>query len=168
MNLSTNNSVNNLPNSIRCCPFCSASCHVTFEGINPLLFGVQCRCCRASIPATHTEYQDAVRAWNRRSGLAMLGGKATRGLRSRRKLAAARRNLKKARQTRQQNRTWRAVDAAYATLKPFREQELALAEASVARDRAELKALEPKIMSHPLLRKFYEELILKRDSRAGA
>ena len=96
--------------------------------------------------------------------MAALGGKATKGLRSRRKLVAARRNLKKARQARQLNRLRQEFEAAYVVLKPYREKQLAEMEAAIARDRAELKLLEPKIMQHPLLRRYYEEVILKQES----
>ncbi len=149
MNLSTKNFVSNSINSIRCCPFCGTSAHVFWVGLNPLTYGVRCRSCGASIPAIHTEYQDAVRAWNRRSGLAMLGGRATRGIRSRRKLAAARRNLKKARQTRQLNRLRQAEEVIYARLRPYRQQETAIIEAAVAGSRAELAILEPRIRQYP-------------------
>src|SRR5208283_956460 len=98
------------PRSICCCPFCSAGGHLTFCGLNPVRYGVQCRGCGASVPARHASQQDAISVWNRRSGLATLGGKATKGLRSRRKLAAAKRNLRKARQTRQLNRLRHGVE----------------------------------------------------------
>ena len=167
MDQDTYNLVNGL-NSILPCPFCSGSCHVTFKGINPVLFGVQCRNCGASIPARHAQYKDAVRAWNPRSGLAAMGGRATRGIRSRRKLAAARRNLKKARQVRQINRLRQGIEAAYTALKPYRQREFAMAEAALAQERAELKILEPKIMSDPLLRQIYTELILQQEVHADA
>jgi hypothetical protein len=97
-----------------------------------------------------------------------MGGRATRGIRSRRKLAAARRNLKKARQVRQINRLRQGIEAAYTALKPYRQREFAMAEAALAQERAELKILEPKIMSDPLLRQIYTELILQQEVHADA
>lgn len=124
-------------------------------GLNPVLYGVRCRDCAASIPAKHPNIKDATRAWNKRSGLASVGGKATKGIRSRRKLAAARRNLKTARQ-------WKLVrlrvETAYATLRPYRVQELAKLEATAAEDRAWLQEREPLIMADPVLRQLYDLL----------
>jgi hypothetical protein len=150
------------PHSIRCCPFCSGGGHLTFCGLTPTRYGIQCRNCGASVPARHASHQDAIRAWNRRSGLAMLGGRATKGLRSRRKLAAARRNLKTARQ-------WKLirqrVETAYTAIKPYREKQLAETEAAIAADRAWLKEREPLILANPVLRTMYESLT-KRDAPA--
>src|SRR5712664_2606994 len=109
----------------------------------PVLYGVRCRNCGASIPATHAESKNAIRLWNRRSGLATLGGKATRGKVSRRKLAAIRRNLKKARETRQLSRLRRMAETAYATLRFYRQQERELIEAEVAKSPAELNTMGP-------------------------
>jgi hypothetical protein len=160
----TKSFVNDLARSIRCCPFCSAAAHVSFEGISPMRFGVRCRSCGASVPVRHASQDDAVRAWNQRRGLATVGGKATRGIRSRRKLAAARRNLKTARK-------WKLirqrVEAAYTALKPYRQKQLAEMEAAVAADRAWLKEKEPLILADPLLAKFYREFILKEKPAPG-
>lgn len=165
MNSSIHNFENDLLNTIRCCPLCSATCQLTFKGINPLLFGVHCRSCGANIPATHPKCQDAISAWNRRSGLAMLGGRATKGLRSRRKLAAARRNLRTARK-------WKLirqrVEAAYTTLKPLRAAELAEMEAALAADLAWLKEREPVILADPVLRQVYDLLPSRRVSVVNA
>jgi hypothetical protein len=136
-----------------------------FKGINPLLFGVHCRSCGANIPATHHKCQDAISAWNRRSGLAAMGGRATRGIRSRRKLVAARRNLKMARQ-------WKLirqrVEAAHTALKPLRAAELAEKEAALAADLAWLKEREPVILADPVLRQLYDLLPSRRASAAIA
>jgi hypothetical protein len=87
-------------------------------------YGVQCRTCGASIPAIRPKSQDAIRAWNRRLSLARLGGKATRGLRSGRKLAAALCNLKKGQsQVRQVNKLRQGAEAAFTELAPYRERE---------------------------------------------
>lgn len=126
------------------------------------MYGVKCRDCGASIPAVHTEYRYAVGAWNRRSGLAKLGGESTCGLKSARKLAAARRNLKKAREVRQLNRMRQEIEAAYAVIKPYRQQESARMEAAIAKSRAEIAALEPVIRFYPDLSEMLDELKLRR------
>jgi len=130
-----------------------------------LLFGVHCRSCGANIPATHYKCQDAISAWNRRSGLAAMGGRATRGIRSRRKLAAARRNLRTARK-------WKLirqeVEAAYTAIKPVRAAELAEMEAAVAADRAWLQKREPMILADPALRQLYDLLPSRRASAVNA
>jgi hypothetical protein len=74
-----------------------------------------------------------------------------KGLRSKRKLAAARRNLKKARQARQLNWLRHGVEVAYATIKPYRQQELAESKAAFAASMAELAVLEPLIRQNPYL-----------------
>lgn len=139
---------------------------MTFSGLNPVRHGVQCRNCGASIPATHPKCQDAISAWNRRSGLAMLGGRATRGIRSRRKLEAARDNLQKARQARKLNRLRHGVEVAYAAIKPYRQQQLAESEAAVAESRDELAILGPKIVKDQILRRLHA-LLSKRDVPAA-
>jgi hypothetical protein len=126
-----------------------------FVGLDPLLYGVHCRSCGASIPARHLDSQDAILAWNRRSGLASLGGKATKGLRSPRKLAAARRNLKIARKWKMIRQK---VETARAVIKPYRQKELAEMEAAVAKDQAWLREREPAILADPQFRQIYEVL----------
>jgi hypothetical protein len=103
------------------------------------LYGVKCRNCGASIPTTHATAKEAISVWNRRAGLAAVGGKATKGLRSRRKIAAAKRNLKKARQVRQLNRLRVEGEAAYTKLQEYRTVERAELEAALAADQAFLK-----------------------------
>ena|SRR5208337_4746276 len=153
------------PRSICCCPFCAAPAHITWVGLNPLLLGVRCRNCGANIPATHPKCQDAIRAWNRRSGLATLGGRATRGIRSPRKLAAAQRNLKTARK-------WKLirqrVEAAYNALKPYRQKQLAEMEEALAADRAWLQEREPLILADPILRQLYDLLPNRRVGATSA
>ena len=158
MNSITNKSEIVLPNSLGCCPFCAGSSHINWVGLNPLLYGVTCRNCGASIRAIHPKKEDAIRAWNRRSGLASIGGRATRGNRSRRKLAAARRNLKTAREVRKLNRMRATVEAAYASIKPYRDQELTEMEAASAENRAWLKEREHLILADPRMRSMYELL----------
>lgn len=158
VNPSTQNIVNNSIGSVRCCPICAGPAHISWEGLDPLLYGVRCRDCGASIPAIHRRSNDAIQVWNRRSGLAAVGGRATKGLCSPRKLAAARRNLEKAREVRQLNRLRQSAEATYAALKPLREQERRLIEARLAESRAELATLEPLIKQDPELSAMLEWL----------
>jgi hypothetical protein len=155
VNPDTNSTANNALNTIRCCPFCAATCHLTYAGINPLLYGVHCRSCGANIPATHPKSQDAISAWNRRSGLAAMGGRATRGIRSPRKLAAARRNLKVARQWKQIRQQ---LEIARTVIKPFEQKLLAKIAEDGANDRAWLKERESAILADPTLRGIYQML----------
>ena len=89
------------------------------------------------------------------------GGKATRGVSTWRKRRSSRRNLRIARRKKKLKWIRTKCEALYWKLKPFREAELAEAEAALAQSHAELKQLEPKILADPLLARFYRELILK-------
>lgn len=145
-------------NLVCCCPFCASSAHVTWEGLDPLFYGVTCRNCGASIPRTHATASEAISVWNRRSGLATLGGKATAGLRSPQKLEAARRNLKKAREVRQLNRIRAEAEAAYNQLQYYRKVERADLEGLRAEDVAWFEEREDVIMADPVLRTLYQSL----------
>jgi len=94
-----------------------------------------------------------------------MGGRATRGIRSRRKLAAARRNLKTARQWK---RIRQSVESAYTALKPLRAAELAEMEAAVAEDRAWLQEREPMILADPVLHHLYDLLPSRSASAVNA
>jgi Restriction alleviation protein Lar len=163
MSFCTHEFVNDLAGPIRCCPFCSATGHLTFRELSPVRYGIQCRTCGASIPAIHPTSQAAILVWNQRRGLASSGGKATRGKCSRRKLAAARNNLKKARQVRQVNRLRNGAEAAFKALQPHRQREREWIEAQLAESRAELVDLEPLIKKDPQL----SELLGLLNSRQG-
>ena len=169
MNPSTHNFENDITNpKIFCCPFCAASAHLTWVGLNPVMYGVVCRNCGISSKTIHTRVQDAVRVWNRRSGLATMGGRATRGNRSKRKLAAAKRNLKRAREQKKLKWIMNRCEAIYWQLKPFREAEIAEAEAGMAEDLARLKEKEPLILAYPDTRDLYEFLLSRRAAAAAA
>ncbi len=145
-------------NRIVCCPFCAGPAHVIWQGLHPPLYGIKCRNCGASIPASYATTTEAISAWNRRAGLARLGGKSTAGIRSRRRVAAARRNLKKARHVRQFNRLRAEGEAAYTTLQEYRAVERAELEAAVADDQVFLKQRENVILADPVLRTLYQSL----------
>ena len=154
-------------NRIVCCPFCAGAAHVIWQGLRPSLYGVKCRNCGASIPASRATAGEAISAWNRRSGLARRGGEATKGIRSRRKVAAARRNLKKARQVRQFNRLRiAAAEAAYTTLQHYRKMERDELEAAMDRDRAWIEERKDVILADPVLRSMYELLPSKSSLKA--
>ena len=82
-------------------------------------------------------------------------------IRLRRRVAVARRNLKKARGVRQFNRLRGKAEAAYAKLQQYRAVERAELEASYAKDRAWFKEREDVKMAHPVLRDMYELLLPK-------
>ena len=127
---------------IRPCPFC---------GSEDLLvsvhdrYGVQCAC-GASLQPSHRTLVEALIRWNKRSGgAAAAGGRATKGLCSRRKLAAAKRNLKKARYARLVIRLKVKTAAAIAQLRPYREAEQLRLEGSAGGCRSRLAALLPQV-----------------------
>jgi hypothetical protein len=155
-------------NLIVCCPFCAGPAHVIWQGLHPLLYGVRCRNCGASIPTTRTTAKEAISIWNRRAGLASRGGRATAGIRTRRKLVAARRNLKKARQVRQRDRLRTAAEAAYATLQQYRQMERAELEAAMGRDRAWIEERKDLILADPALRSMYELLLSKTSVKTSS
>lgn len=155
-------------NLIVCCPFCAGPAHVIWQGLRPLLYGVRCRNCGASIPTTRTTAKEAISIWNRRSGLASRGGKATAGIRTPGKLSAARRNLEKARQVRQLNRLRASEETAYTTLQQFRQMERAELEAAMERDRTWMEERKDAILAHPTLRSMYEVLLSKSSAKASS
>jgi len=158
MSPSTIDPVNNLANSICCCPLCAGTAHISWAGLDPLLYGVGCRDCGASIPAIHLNRQDAVRLWNRRKGLAALGGKATAGKCSRLKRISCRRNLKRGREAKQLKRLRTEFEAKMRLLRSARAVERAEMQAARAENWAWLKANEENIMADPTLRRMYELL----------
>ena len=84
-----------------------------------------------------------------------MGGRATRGIRSPRKLAAARRNLKVARQWKQIRQQ---LEIARTVIKPFEQKLLAKIAEDGANDRAWLKERESAILADPTLRGIYQML----------
>lgn len=90
--------------------------------------------------------------------MATVGGKATAGIRSRRKLAAAMRNLKKARHVRKLNRLRAKAEVAYTTLQHYRNPERVELEAAIAEDRVFFKQREDLILGDPVLRSVYQLL----------
>ena len=166
MSANTNNIVNNFLNSIRCCPFCAATGHLTFRGLSPVLYGVQCRSCGANIPANRAKSQDAIQAWNRRRGLASAGGKATKGIMTRKKHRSCRRNLRIARREKKMKSIRAEGEVLYWKLKELRAVERAEMQAERAENLAWLKQREPQIMADPALRQLYESL-KKRDVPAA-
>jgi hypothetical protein len=148
MKSSTLNFANDAVNRIRCCPFCAGSAYEIWFDLKPVRYGVQCRSCHATIPATHLTSKEAITTWNRRSGLAKIGGEATAGIRSEKKLRACRANLEKAREVRLLNRLRLKCEIARAILRPYREKELVEAEAALAKTQAEIVGLEPRIRKY--------------------
>jgi hypothetical protein len=82
----------------------------------------------------------------------------TAGIRTPRKLAAAKHNLEKARQVRQLNRLRTAAQTAYTTLQKYRKMERAELEAAMEQDRAWIEERKDLILAHPALRSMYELL----------
>lgn len=129
---------------IRPCPFCGSDAQLVLDH-DQVRRGIQCSASSASVPPLHWNEFEALARWNRRSGgVAAAGGRATRGFRSRRKLAAAKRNLKLAREAKKLIRIKAKTDEAVARLRPYREAERLRLDALAARSRSRLE-------THPVL-----------------
>jgi hypothetical protein len=127
--------------ALKCCPFCGGGAEMTTALFDEPRHGVHCPPCRVGLFPVYETQAAAVALWNWRNGTASAsGGRATRGLRSRRKLAAAKRNLKLARKAKQIKRVRAKTDEAVARLRPYREAERLRLEALAARSRSRLDA----------------------------
>jgi len=139
----TNKTTSGLAIPIRACPFCGSEAQLVLAH-DQVRRAVQCSNCSASVPPTSGTEFEALARWNRRSGgVAAAGGRATRGLRSRRKLAAARRNLALARQSKLLKRVRAKTDEAVAQLRSYREAEGRELEELARRSRSWIAALLP-------------------------
>ena len=139
---------------IRSCPFCGYPAELVGSTAR---YGIRCYGCSVFLPAIHSTPEQAIALWHIRRGTASAaGGRATRGLSSRKKRRACRRNLRRARQA-------RALLRSMEKLRSARAEELREAEQALAKSRAKLKALEPAIMANPALAELYD-LIRHRDS----
>jgi hypothetical protein len=80
------------------CPFCAGRAHVRINQDKSDL-RIQCEDCDLRTPSGHPEKEEQLRAWwNRRAGSpSAYGGRATKGISTKRKRAASRRNLRRAR-----------------------------------------------------------------------
>src|ERR1051326_1964286 len=93
------------------CPFCRGRGLLT-KTTHSNRYGVSCCGCPARFPETYQTPAEAVTAWSSRRGtVASLGGKATAGKCSRRKLRASKRNLRKAREKKQLKRIRAKIEA---------------------------------------------------------
>lgn len=136
------------------CPFCNGQAEVV--GACGQGFGVRCAGCGVLFPAIYRTCDEVIALWAKRAGIpSWFGGKATKGISTRRKRRACRRNLKKARQRKQLKRIRDNAEALMPQLQAMRHKELAEAELAVAQSRARLKAHEPQILADPLLRQVY-------------
>ena len=125
---------------IRPCPFCGSPAQLVLDH-DHVRRGIQCSVCSACVPPLHRSEFEAMARWNRRSGgVAAAGGRATLGLRSRRKLAAAKRNLVLARRAKKIIRLKAKTDDAVARLRPYREAEGRELEELARRSRSRLEA----------------------------
>jgi hypothetical protein len=82
--------------TIKPCPFCAGQAKLT-ASTEPLRYGVICLDCPAEIPPLLLTQEVAIRIWNRRSGLAAIGGQATKGIMTQKKRKACQKNLELAR-----------------------------------------------------------------------
>ena len=154
--------------ALKCCPFCAGKAEVITAN-EPTRYGVRCSSCHGGFQPAYKAREEAVFLWNWRGGTSSAaGGRATKGLRSKRKVASAKRNLRKARAAKKLKKVWAEIDVAYAQLKPLRAAQTAEAEAAVAEGHAWLKAREAEILADPLLRRVYNLLPSRRRALAGS
>jgi len=140
---------------LKICPFCAGQAEVITD-YEPTRYGIRCAVCHGGFQPVYETCDEAAIMWNRRSGgISAAGGRATRGLRSRRKAAASKRNLKKARAAKKLKKICTRIDVAFEKLKPLRESEIAQAEEAAVASRARLKVHEARILADPQLRKIY-------------
>ncbi|HEV2392685.1 MAG TPA: Lar family restriction alleviation protein [Verrucomicrobiae bacterium] len=141
MNTSNESATTNQPAiKLKTCPFCASQAEV--KRADDGRFGVQCRCCRASVATVWQTADQALRWWNlRQSGPSYHGGLATKGISTAKKRRACRRNLKRARQQKQLQRIRRNVEEIMPQLQAARAEEMAEAQTAAAQSRARLAAL---------------------------
>ena|SRR5208282_3694319 len=135
---------------LKLCPFCASRAEI-FQA-DDRRFGIGCPGCPVAIPAIYQSAEVAVMWWNLRQGTASYrGGLATKGLSTRRKRRACRRNLRKARQQKQLRRIRGHTESTMVMLKAARAVEMAEVQAAAKISRAKLAALEPQIRADPSL-----------------
>jgi hypothetical protein len=106
--------------------------------------------CRAGFLPVLIAKFEAIVLWNRRSGgVSALGGKATKGITSRKKRRACRRNLRKAREARKLNRLRQEIRQAAEKQRPYYQEleDWAVEKAVLSRER--LADLAIKRHAHP-------------------
>ncbi|MGD0614170.1 MAG: Lar family restriction alleviation protein, partial [Verrucomicrobiota bacterium] len=149
------------------CPFCYSNAKVA-TAYEPTRYGIHCPGCAAGfLPVLETE-REAVARWNRRAGtVSAAGGRATRGLTSRRKAAAARRNLRKAREQKQLNALKREITARLEALRSNRQEMEQWVTAQTAESRQRLKKLLDELRDHPACSDLVREIEETWGSRLG-
>jgi hypothetical protein len=155
---------------VRNCPFCNSRGLLTLA-VNPKGYGISCCGCLMRFPERFRTWDDAITAWmSRRGTVSSLGGKATAGRCSRRKLRASKRNLRRARERQQLMRIRAKVEKLASLVRIAREVEMADLQKKVAEDREWVRSMEPVFRQHPVLNqmlqllKGYEE---RRTTGAG-
>jgi hypothetical protein len=129
------------------CAHCGGPAEVVV-GYDPTRFGAHCRQCGVCVLPVYQDQDQAVALWNRRSGtISALGGKATGGKCSRRKLRAAKRNLKKGRQQKQLKRIRANIEIMAPQLRAARVAELSEAKERAAQSFARVQALMARYRS---------------------
>lgn len=155
--------------TVSICPFCAGRGYVIMT-LDKQLFGVRCGGCQVFFPERFQTCQDAVAAWCLRRGTSSaLGGAATAGVRSRRKLRAAKKNLRKARDQKQLKRIRAAIEVMVPLLREARRREIAKLEGKIAQERAWLQQVEPLLIRDPRLNELRQLLkqYQRRREKAG-
>jgi hypothetical protein len=109
---------------IKPCPLCGGFAVVAFDATR-LHHGVRCLGCQANLPAIFESAEEAINAWCQRRGTAAFaGGKATRGILTKKKQRASLRNLRAARKARKLKWLKDRRDTTGKVLRMFRQIEL--------------------------------------------
>jgi hypothetical protein len=139
--------------SPKACPFCASRAEIVRASGQG--FGVRCVGCGVSFPAIYNLDEVMVLWGQRRGTVSYRGGLASKGVSTRKKQRACRRNLKLARRQKKLKQLSANTATLAAQLRLAREAEAAEIESAAAWSRARLKDHEDQILGDPALRQLY-------------
>ena len=157
--LSERDSITLVAYLIKPCPFCAGRAVVT-ENIDREVFSIECCGCSLQFMNVFKSFEEAALMWcRRRSTVSAAGGRATRGLSTRKKRRACRRNLRRARKMKKLKWIRSQYEPLYQRNKARLAEEIAELKAALKDDLAYFKEREHLIIDNPTLREFYEFVI---------
>ena len=129
------------PVTIKTCPFCASAASLAEAG-SPPRFGVRCGGCQVRVSEIYQSREEALAAWGQRRGTASyFGGRATKGLTTRRKNAACRKNLRRAREKKRLNALWRKILTNIEIARSYRQEQANWATHQAMKSRERLRVL---------------------------
>jgi hypothetical protein len=142
---------------LKVCPFCS---HIPALKAMPRPW-IECRGCGVSLaPVEPVDEAELVGRWNRRHGThSAAGGRATKGLSTKRKRRASRRNLRRARRVKQFLRILPLVEQAQRENEKVLSRLQPLLAAALKESYAAIRRLEPLCRQDPALSQLYDMAI---------